>query len=139
MQSYPRYIELDLCSLNYYTKLIITLKRYVAKYKGYNFCFPKGSKSEFRKSPIKAIVMEWTFKEKGESGPCPEAKVEELTQFLLSCKYMPFTWGIKKNSIVRLDTSKNGRDWFSNALIWLHLSSFSYHAWNNSNISISTV
>ena len=103
------------------------------------FCLSKGSKSVFRKSPIKAIVMEWIFKEKGESGPCPEAKVEELTQFLLSCKYVPFTWGIKKNSIVRLDNSKDGRDWFSNALIWLHLPSFSYHAWNDSNININNV
>ena len=136
MQSYPRYTVLDLCSLNYHTKYY---KYILLNIKFTIFCFPKGSKSVFRKSPIKAIVMEWIFKEKGESGPCPEAKVEELTHFLLSCKYVPFTWGIKKNSIVRLDTSKNGRDWFSNALIWLHLPSFSNHAWNDSNINISSV
>ena len=138
MQSYPRYTVSYPCSLRYNSNLM-HYKYVLLKVKFTIFCFPKGSKSVFRKSPIKAIVMEWIFKEKGESGPCPEAKVEELTQFLLSCKYVPFTWGIKKNSIVQLDTSKNGRDWFSNALIWLHLPSFSYQTWNDSNINISSV
>ena len=79
-----------------------------------------GSKSVFREAPIAALVVEWFFKDKGELGPCPEIKVKELTQFLLSSNYVPFAWGIKKNTIVRLDTSNHGQDWFSSAIIWLN-------------------
>ena len=78
-----------------------------------------GSKSVFQEAPIAALVVEWFFKDKGELGPCPEIKVKELTQFLLSSNYVPFAWGIKKNTIVRLDASNYGQDWFSSAIIWL--------------------
>ena len=82
--------------------------------------FVAGSKSVFQTSKVVAIVMEWFFKFKGELGPCPHAKVAELTDFLLASKYVPFAWGVKENTIVRLDASKHGQDWFSNAIIWFH-------------------
>ena len=69
--------------------------------------------------PIVAIIMEWVFATKGERGPCPRAKVVELTDFLLSCDYVPFSMGIVENSIVKLDTSKHGLDWHLDTLIWL--------------------
>ena len=81
--------------------------------------------------------MEWFFKVKGERGPCPEAKVEELTIFMLSNKFVPFAWGIKDNTIVRLDTTNHGKDWFSNALIWLHHPSLPPHLSNNDTIILS--
>ena len=81
--------------------------------------------------------MEWFFKSKGEAGPCPDAKVEELTLFLLSIQFVPFAWGLQKNTIVRLDSSKNGKDWFSNALIWLHQPSLPPNLSSNDTITLS--
>ena len=81
--------------------------------------------------------MEWFFKAKGEDGPCPEAKVEELTKFMLLNKFVPYAWGIKKNTIVRLDTTHFGKDWFSNALIWLHQPSLPSHLAKNDTITVS--
>ena len=97
----------------------------------------KGSKTVFQNSPIVAVVMEWFFKEKGETGPCPEAKVEELTKFMLSNEFVPFAWSLKKHTIVRLDTSNYGKDWFSNALIWLHQPSLPDHLARNETITLS--
>ena len=81
--------------------------------------------------------MEWFFKSKGEIGPCPDAKVEELTLFMLSNQFVPFAWGIKKNTIVRLETTHHGKDWFSNALIWLHQPSLPPGLANNHTITLS--
>ena len=101
-------------------------------------CFSfKGSKSVFQRLPIVAIVMEWFFKVKGETGPCPEEKVEELTDFLLFNKYVPFAWGIKENTIVRLDTNSHGKDWFSNAIIWLHQPSLPARWEKNDTITLN--
>lgn len=80
--------------------------------------------------------MEWFFKAKGETGPCPDAKVEELTTFMLSNQYVPFAWGVKENTIVRLDTTNRGKDWFSNALIWLHHPSLPSQLSNNDSITL---
>ena len=81
--------------------------------------------------------MEWFFKAKGDSGPCPEEKVKELTKFLLFNKYVAFAWGVKANTIVRLDTRNFGTDWFSNALIWLHQPSLPNHLAKNDTITLS--
>ena len=68
--------------------------------------------------------MEWTFSLRGEFGPCPGAKVEELTDFLISNKYVPFSWEfarfVEDGALARLNTSKHGRDWLSDAIVWLH-------------------
>ena len=81
--------------------------------------------------------MEWFFKAKGETGPCPESKVVQLSKFLLVNKYVPFAWGIKENTIVRLDTNSFGKDWFSNALIWLHQPSLPGRLATNDTIALS--
>ena len=97
-----------------------------------------GSKSVFQTSKVVAIVMEWFFKFKGELGPCPHAKVKELTDFLLANKYVPFAWGTTENTIVRLDTSRHGQDWFSNALIWLHQPSMPDSLAHNNTITLNS-
>ena len=55
--------------------------------------------------------------------PCPAERVEEVTKLLISNDYVPFSWGNKSqsgNRIVRLDTSKHGKDWLFDYFIWLH-------------------
>ena len=95
-----------------------------------------GSKSVFQEAPIAALVVEWFFKDKGELGPCPEIKVKDLTRFLLSSNYVPFAWGIKKNTIVRLDASNYGQDWFSSAIIWVHRDSLPDYLSNSDIITL---
>ena len=86
---------------------------------------------------IAAIVMEWFFEAKGEDGPCPRHKVEELTRFFLDNDYSPFAFGIIDNTIVKLDTSKCGTDWFSNALVWLHRPSMPNDWTKNDTIALT--
>ena len=83
--------------------------------------------------------MEWFFTtNKSFSEKCPEEKVVELTEFLLSNKYVPFAWGLKEDTIVRLNPSNHGKDWFSNSLIWLHQPSLPNHLAKNSSITLSS-